>query len=391
MSNCLRFPLRDRWGGQWMPFIAPLAVLLVSFCDASATDAPPTQPTQSQPATPPRSPTPKPKAENAPPVPGDPVSPNPPSSKLTDAPDHLPAEKRGEKPGTPAQGAKPKLEQKPAPAEVPAKVEAAARPSKGVALPPGLFSAVIDRKGIREPERDAYYEVLAHARDVDLGLQKAAGRKNTAEARQKFAADKKNARKKYSLFVDIITDPDRFRGQPLTLTGYIHKVDEMAAGENEQGLKTLYQVWMYTADSYSSPYVVVCTEVPSNMPAPRRGSPTSDVAVTGYFFKLYSYEAERGNWGAPLILARRLEWNPPPPPARLTATQKAAIATGLFLLVLVIAFFMHRRARDDRRFRDTQLAKLAAPETDNLKTLQELEQDEVTLPTKVREEDAAKL
>lgn len=365
----LRLLLHRVYRARWTPIAHVLTVFFVSVtCAGHApfawADEKPGKPAPSEPKSPPgvaRPPALKTESEEKSPLPVKPAAPKPATAKAAGVAQDKPEPKDA-----------PKLQR----AKAALNANAGARPLGPLSLPTDLISTAADRtRGIREQEREAYYQVLARAREVDLAVQKSAGRKTVAEARQKFAADKKNARKKYSLFVDIITDPDRFRGQPLSLTGYIHKIDEMAAGENEQGLQTLYQVWLYTADSYSSPYVVVCSEIPANIPMPKRGNPTSDVFVTGYFFKLYSYEAERGNWGAPLILAGRLEWNPPPPPARLSTNQKIAIGLGLVVLVVVLVFFMRKSARGDKQFRETQLAKFADPEPENLKALRELEHD----------------
>ena len=310
-------------------------------------------------------------------APGDPGAKPDAPAEPTDVPpdgrttDQTPASEPGESPpdGSP-------VEAMPAVPQADAVGEKAVA-EKTVELPPFLLSSVEDRtRGIRDPERDAYFAVLAKARDVDYALQEQAGRSNVAAAEQRFLADKSNARKKFSMFVDLITHPDENRGKLFTLHGYIHKIDEMDAGENEWGLKKLYQIWFYTADSYSSPYVIVCSEIPKDIPMPRRGSPTTDVVTTGYFFKLWSFEAARGTWGAPLMLAQRIEWKPAPAPPRLTAEQKAAIGVGMAAAAAFVAFLIWRRAATDRLLREAQRARFNDPIPDHAAALRDLERDD---------------
>ena len=189
-----------------------------------------------------------------------------------------------------------------------------ALPRTGAEFPPELLAPVADlTAGFPSAERDCYYMLLAHAQSTDLNLQRRAAFENQQSAEASFRTDRKNRRRKHLLFYDIVTHPESWRGQPVTLTGYIRDLTPMEAGENSFGLETLYQAHLFTDDSSQFPYVVICTRIPENIVRPTAKAPTDYVTVTGYFYKLWTYRAgtESGHWSAPLVLANRLEWNPP--------------------------------------------------------------------------------
>ncbi len=186
-------------------------------------------------------------------------------------------------------------------------------PRHAVTIPAEWLTGISDlTSGFSPHEHGSYYQVLARARE-GLAEQKQAGTENLAVADREFQADRANRKRQYRLFYDLVTRPDSWRGQPVTLRGYIRDLTPMEAEENDLGLTQLYQAHLFTEDSTQFPYVVVVTEIPANLPRPEPRRPTDFITVTGYFYKLWTYraETETGRWSAPLILAGRLEWNPP--------------------------------------------------------------------------------
>jgi hypothetical protein len=244
------------------------------------------------------------------------------------------------------------------------------------AIPSRWFANTRDRtRGISNEERDAYYAILARAGTISLDRQRQLAESLRSQAETEFRSDPDHKGRKFSLFVDLIQHPERYRGKPVTLRGYIQGLETMEAGENDEGLTLLHQAYFFTADSLQNPYVVVTTEIPPDIPRPRKGSPTNDVSVTGYFFKIWSYEAERGNWAGPLILAGKLEWNPSPPPLTARLEFKIALGIGLALGITILALVILKQRRDDRRFRASQTDRHDS-EADSLATLRRLEREE---------------
>ncbi|MFN0056403.1 MAG: hypothetical protein ACKV0T_30015 [Planctomycetales bacterium] len=223
-------------------------------------------------------------------------------------------------------------------------------------LPNAWLENVRDRtRGIRNEERDPYYQILAAARTADPQALRAAGRETAAAAERAFRADPGNKRRKFSLFAELARQPGPLRGRPVTLHGYIQRLESFEAGENDEGLTTLHQAYLFTGDSLQSPYVVVCSELTPGIPIPSKGQPTNDIFVSGYFFKLWSYDAERGTWAAPLILAHTLEWHPRPIPLTSRASFKGSLAAGLALTLLLIAYWLRRQRLEVSRLREARL------------------------------------
>lgn len=249
-------------------------------------------------------------------------------------------------------------------------------PTGDVEYPPTLLLGVSDlTSGIGEAERDSYFGVLAHARRQSLDSQRQAATRNREAARLLFESDPRNRRKTHQLFYDLVTRPDTWRGHPVTLRGYIRDLTPMEAGENSDGLTKLYQAHLFTEDSAQFPYVIVCSQIPEGLPTPTARRPTDFITVTGYFYKLWTYRAgtETGHWSAPLILAQRLEWNPPP------ARQPLAAGWWWLLAGLLVALplgwrELRRRDRAARRLLRDIERNSADEEAQSRALLKDLEQ-----------------
>ena len=215
-------------------------------------------------------------------------------------------------------------------------------------------------RGIRDEERKAYYSILEKTRHVDYKKQRAVAReflkKRFAESKWRKFRDDPDF--EFPIFVDLLQNaekPDVYHGKLVTLNGHIRRLTPMSAGKNKYGLKTLYEAWIYTADSQHHPAVVVCTSIPQGMlNAFKKNQLLDHVSATGYFFKMYAYEADDEVRFAPLILAQRLQWRPPPPAAPPLVPQPilfAGIVVGV-LSVLIVLWFI---ARIDRQFQKAYL------------------------------------
>ncbi len=181
--------------------------------------------------------------------------------------------------------------------------------------------------GIRRDESDAYYRMLGHVQRVAPDELELA---STTETQ----------------YVNLMTEPDRFRGEPLTIQGDLWRLYEFDAGPNDLGLTTLYEAWIFTGDSQPHPYRVVCTRLPHTL------TPGEDirrpVRVTGYFFKREAYPSRGGFHVAPTLIATtlapfRLADSVPPTDAILPYMVGVVTAMGLALLVTLLAFTLGDR------------------------------------------------
>jgi len=235
-------------------------------------------------------------------------------------------------------------------------------PTDKTAINPEILAVVphpeygLKTKGIREEEREAYFWILEKARQVDYKMQRATARdfmqKRMVESKwRKFRSDPEF---EFPIFVDLLNNADKpevYHGKLVTFKGHIRRLTPMFAGENDYDLKTLYESWIYTADSQQHPAVVICSSIPEGMlKAFQKKQLLDHVSATGYFFKMYAYEAQDQLRFAPLILAQRLQWRPPPLPAP-SLIAPSIVYTGIFIgmvSVLIVLWFM---AKKDRQIR----------------------------------------
>ncbi|HUQ67968.1 MAG TPA: hypothetical protein VM165_00505 [Planctomycetaceae bacterium] len=181
----------------------------------------------------------------------------------------------------------------------------------GATLNPLLLRPVRDDTlGLEYHDRPAYYYALWLCQQIDSKIlaQHAAVFR---AARQ--AVDPKHASKppeEFPVFADVFQHPQDYRGRPVSLQGRFRKLVEADAGSNDLGINKVYEGWLYTSDSQSHPAVVVFTKKPAGLPL--GGNILEEVRLTGYFLKMYGYEAQDTPRKAPMFLAGEVEWLPAP-------------------------------------------------------------------------------
>lgn len=221
-------------------------------------------------------------------------------------------------------------------------------------LPPEVVESIEHKsRGIRPQEREAYYQSLRYTQCFDYEQQKSLARRHIDQRRaESVYADR--PREDFPVFVDVFTNFEDYHGKLVTLEGHVRRMNKFAAGPNEQGIDTLYEAWMFAADSQSNPAVVICVSVPEGMPV--GDNLVEHVSVTGYFFKMYAYEARDAVRLAPMIHAQRLEWHP-----RERFGIDGISPLLLYLLVaaafLVVAWVAWSNRRAVRRLRESRLAR----------------------------------
>jgi hypothetical protein len=179
----------------------------------------------------------------------------------------------------------------------------------GETLNPVLLTPVRDDTvGLEYHDRPAYFHALWLAQQVDsktLGQYAAAFRDARRQSDPKYSG-KKPA--EFPSFVDVFQHPEVYRGRPVTLHGYLRKLIEYDPGPNDLEITKVYEGWVYTDDSQSHPGVVVFTKKPEGLPL--GGDITEEVRLTGYFLKMYGYEAQDTFRKAPMFLAGEVSWFP---------------------------------------------------------------------------------
>jgi hypothetical protein len=182
-------------------------------------------------------------------------------------------------------------------------------------IPPALLTAVRDNSvGIRSAEGAAYFSVLARIRGVPLDVLEQAARRDVT-------------------YAELMNDPERHRGELITLEGELRRFTPLAAGENSEGIEQLYDGWLFTDEAgRKSPYRFICTGKPERLP---EGIAIRERArFTGYFFKRCGYETAHGLNSAPLLLGNEVRWILPP---RRSDDARSAAAYIVWVMGLLAA------------------------------------------------------
>jgi len=142
--------------------------------------------------------------------------------------------------------------------------------------------------------------------------------------------------------VDLMEQPDAYRGQLVTLEGTIRRAVELPPSRPGYPIEENYQLWFFPNTPPSRPTVVIALEVPEGFPVGKgeKGDPgwglEESATVTGFFLKKLLYPADGESETddvaliAPLVLARTVEWHPKPP------EESRFMATMLTLIILVL-------------------------------------------------------
>ncbi len=207
-------------------------------------------------------------------------------------------------------------------------------------------------RNIRPEEAVGYFAILNHARLVPLAELKSAAKQFQAERLAAIRRDPefrfyfRKPDDDFPTFADLHRNPESYHGRFVTFRGHMRRLVSSPAGENPHGLQQLHEAWLYADGAQQNPVVVVCTELPPNMPA---GSDilVDFVSATGYFFKRYGYEDRSGQPRfAPLILAQRLEWSPRPARSEWASTRTMfGLTLGAAIVVGVGVWLVSRSRR----------------------------------------------
>ncbi|MBS0203838.1 MAG: hypothetical protein JSS49_13115 [Planctomycetes bacterium] len=207
---------------------------------------------------------------------------------------------------------------------------------RGEMVNPELLDVVTDNSiGVRFEEKDAYFRILELARKTPLAEQEEYAL-NFREARR--LSNPKYSRlkpEKFPIFVDLFLSPDVYRGRPVTLHGVLRKLTKFDPGPNSRDVGEAYEGWVYPDDGQSNPAVVIFQSKPDGLQV--GGDLSEEVRVTGYFFKMYGYEAQDVARKAPMILAGAIEWRPGPGPY-VPQALGPEVYLGLTMTIFLVGF-----------------------------------------------------
>jgi len=207
-------------------------------------------------------------------------------------------------------------------------------------------------RSIRPEEAAGYFAILNHARQLPLAELKSAADTFQQERLKVIRRDPdfqfyfRKPDADFPTFADLHRNSEAYHGRLVTLRGHLRRLVSSPAGENAHGLQQLHEAWLYVDGAQQNPVVVVCTELPPNIPT---GSDilVDLVSATGYFFKRYGYEDRSGKPRfAPLVLAQRLVWQSRSARSEwLSKGKMFGITLGIGTLVCVWVWLVSRSSR----------------------------------------------
>ncbi len=208
--------------------------------------------------------------------------------------------------------------------------------------------------GVRHDEADAFYAILAKARDIPLSDLERVARDDVG-------------------FAVLMADSDHFRGTLITVRGEIKRLSKLKAGKNQHNIDVYYEAWLFTADSGINPYRIVCTSIPKGIPQGERITKPVRVCVTGYFFKREGYASQGGLHTAPTLLAKRLRWYPPQV-AQTEDSRLTPYVVGFVILVAAgLGVTLWRFTAGDKRFYRRHIKRITEAPREAIDALADVE------------------
>jgi hypothetical protein len=223
-------------------------------------------------------------------------------------------------------------------------------------LAPELIEQVRDNAvGIRESERELYYYLLAKTRDVPGNELETAARPSTA-------------------FAVLMNESKDLLGEIVTVKGEMRRLTAIPVGRNEFGIETIWEGWLFNADSGLNPYCIRMTSIPDGIPHGQDLGSGVVVSVTGYFFKRYGYPAQGERLHvAPLVLTKSVHWlrqRPSSVPDDLGIVPYVLGFAGIMGVTISILLFRFRSS--DRDFEKKHLRRLTAAPDGAIEAIRDL-------------------
>jgi hypothetical protein len=164
-----------------------------------------------------------------------------------------------------------------------------AAPDPDLAASLTSLARVRDATMFRDADNDAWFEVWTTLRE--------GGRGGLARSQPRDVS-----------FRELFGQPRSFRGRLVRMKGTLHRAEQLAAPRNDYGIDQYWQCWMEPAGGPASPVVIQCLSLPEGMPTGMNIH--ESIAVTGYFFKNFAYNAADAIRVAPVIMTLEPSWKP---------------------------------------------------------------------------------
>lgn len=150
-------------------------------------------------------------------------------------------------------------------------------------------------------------------------------------------------------YAQLVNQPQAYRGLAVAVRGRVLRETLKPAPANSLGISAYHQLVLAPTGGGDWPIIVYALELPAGFP--RGDGIAADVAVTGWFFKNWSYQHAEGMGLAPVLVAGVIDWRPaaatpavhaPPFDMKLLAGGVSA-ALVVAVVISVLAFRLRPR------------------------------------------------
>lgn len=204
---------------------------------------------------------------------------------------------------------------------------------------------VSDNTFLSPEDSPAYFGLLDHASLIEPGQLRQVAREFVQTRKEQTGLP---------TFVDMIKNPEAYRGKPVILRGHLHLTQSYEALDNDYGIDTLYDVSFFDEDSQTNLTTVIFLQKPDKLKV--GGEMVNGVEVVGYFLKNYLYDSQDNHTRkAPLIMANTITIRDAKPLPPVVAPWLTYGAMVLGFLVLVAGVWWTRRG--DRKQYEQRRAK----------------------------------
>jgi len=131
-------------------------------------------------------------------------------------------------------------------------------------------------------------------------------------------------------YAQLLQQPDVYRGRLVTIVGNVVREEIEQPAKNQLGIDSYHRLWIQPRGGGQWPLVVYCLKLPAEFP--RGENLTAHVSITGFFFKNWSYAYQGGLGLAPVVLANKLQWQPP-----VAITHASRITTKNWIMASTLA------------------------------------------------------
>jgi hypothetical protein len=107
-------------------------------------------------------------------------------------------------------------------------------------------------------------------------------------------------------YTQLLQQPDVYRGKIVTLNGTVLREERLQTPENSVDIHTYHRLILKPAGGGEWPFVIYVLKLPEKFP--HGDNLRTQIEVTGYFFKNWSYSWRDGLGLAPVVLAANIHW-----------------------------------------------------------------------------------